>query len=124
MTTLTRTLHGIGLRARERWSVLVLLATWLVLAFGAASPAAYERGSPALGLVLALFAATLVRALVRELRPSSATYAPAHELELGVEPLAHGHLVGHVGEDGPRPLGAAHHHLGMPRRVLGHVAPC
>lgn len=84
MTTLTRTLHGIGLRARERWSVLVLLATWLVLAFGAASPAAYERGSPALGLVLALFAATLVRALVRELRPSSATYAPAHELELGL----------------------------------------
>ena len=33
MTTLTRTLHGLGLRARERWSLLVLLATWLVLAW-------------------------------------------------------------------------------------------
>lgn len=84
MTTLARTLHGLSLRARERWSLLVLLATWLVLALGAASPAAYEHGSPALGLVLAVFAATLVRALVRELRPTSATYSPGHELELGL----------------------------------------
>lgn len=84
MTTLARKLHGLRLRAREQWSLIVLLATWLVLAIGAANPAAFERGSPALGLSLAVFTATLVRALLRELRPSSATYSQAHELELGL----------------------------------------
>lgn len=84
MTTLARTFHGLRLRARERWSLLVLLATWLVLAAGAASPAAFERGSAALAIALAVFAGTLVRALVRELKPTAATYSQAHELELGL----------------------------------------
>ncbi|HEY8380207.1 MAG TPA: GAF domain-containing protein, partial [Nannocystis sp.] len=84
MTTLARTLHVLRLRARERWSLLVLLAAWLVLAVGAATPTRFDEGSPALAVTLAVFAATLVRALVRELRPTAATYAEAHELELGL----------------------------------------
>ncbi|MCY0991556.1 diguanylate cyclase [Nannocystis sp. ILAH1] len=84
MTTLARTLHGLRLRARERWSLLVLLATWLVLAVGAATPTAFDEGSPALAASLMVFAATLVRALARELRPNAATYSQTHELELGL----------------------------------------
>ena len=76
-----RALYQLRVRAAEWWGLIVVAAVWLLLAVGAPS-----RGVAAVAVVLAVYAATLLRALRRELlaRPASPRRAAAHELELGL----------------------------------------
>ena len=82
MTTLSRLLPD--LLWRTRWGLVVLASAWLLLVTGVASPASFARGSLLLALGLAVYAATLARAVVRELSPRTAARTPAAELELGL----------------------------------------
>jgi len=82
MTTHLRTLSD--LLWRTRWGLVVLCSAWIVLATGAASSASFARGSLALALGLAIYAATLARAVLRELSPRTAARTPRAELELGL----------------------------------------
>ena len=82
MTTLSRTLSD--LLWRTRWGLVVLAVAWLLLAIGLASAASFEQGSLPLALGLAVYAATLARAVLRELSPGTAARTPAAELELGL----------------------------------------
>ncbi|MEZ4449321.1 MAG: diguanylate cyclase [Nannocystaceae bacterium] len=76
-----RALHGLRARARTSWSLLVVGAVWVVIAAGGAG-----RGGPVLALVLAVYAATLGRALYRVVFPDPRALRPeaARELELGL----------------------------------------
>ena len=62
----------------------MLASAWIVLATGAASSAGFARGSLALALGLAVYAATLARAVLRELSPGTASRTARAELELGL----------------------------------------
>ena len=82
MTTLARTLSD--LLWRTRWGLVVLASAWLLLASGLASASHFERGSLPLALGLSIYAATLARAVLRELSPRTAARTPKAELELGL----------------------------------------
>jgi len=82
MTTHLRTLSD--LLWRTRWALVVLASAWILLATGMASTASFARGSLPLALGLAIYAATLARAVFRELSPGTAARTPRAELELGL----------------------------------------
>jgi two-component system cell cycle response regulator len=82
MTTHLRNLSD--LLWRTRWGLVVLAAAWISLASGLASTGSLERGSIWLALGLAVYAATLARAVLRELSPGTAVRTPRAELELGL----------------------------------------
>ncbi len=82
MTTHLRTLSD--LLWRTRWGLVVLCSAWILLATGVASSASFARGSLPLALGLAIYAATLARAVFRELSPGTAARTPRAELELGL----------------------------------------
>jgi two-component system cell cycle response regulator len=69
---------------RTRWPLVVLASAWLLLVTGIASTGALARGSLPLALGLGLYAATLARAVWRELSPGTAARTPRAELELGL----------------------------------------
>ncbi|MBK7826181.1 diguanylate cyclase [Nannocystis sp.] len=69
---------------RTRWALVVLASAWLLMASGLASTAALARGSLPLALGLGVYAATLARAVWRELSPRTAARTPRAELELGL----------------------------------------
>jgi two-component system cell cycle response regulator len=82
MTTLARTLSD--LLWRTRWGLVVLASAWLLLVSGLASTTHFERGSLPLALGLSIYAATLARAVLRELSPRTSARSPRAELELGL----------------------------------------
>ncbi len=82
MTTHLRTLSD--LLWRTRWGLVVLASAWICLATGVASTAGFARGGLLLALGLAIYAATLARAVLRELSPGTAARTPRAELELGL----------------------------------------
>ena len=69
---------------RTRWPLVVLASAWLLLVTGIASAGGLDRGSLPLALGLGLYAATLARAVWRELSPATAARTPRAELELGL----------------------------------------